>query len=285
MLAVKNPHPRDARIQFYDQRITDPRTGREKRLHRYVIDGETYEKCSVTTLLDEFFPSRFDPVARSKGNAELQQQWRQNAIEAAEFGTMHHAHFEKYIDSGRDEGSFVYDPRWPNYHRYTDLPAWTNFQAWLDTWPPYWEPYRVEWFIFSREARLPGCIDIVLRDMRYMDRLALVVVDYKIVREPEKMWCDCPDSSLWRNPNPMAHRAECTAVGGHAETREFLNTKLTKACVQVAVYSCILEDLYGAHVESASVVYLHPDWPSTHKVDLDQFTELACTMINSRLCF
>lgn len=284
MLAAKNPHPRDARIRFYDQRIVDPRTGHEKRLHRYVIDGETYEKCSVTTLLDEFFPSRFDPVARSRGNVELQRKWKQNASDAAEFGTMHHAHFERYIDSSRDDRSFVYDPKWPDYHCYTDLPAWKHFQAWIATWPSYWEPYRVEWFIFSREARLPGCIDIVLRDTRYMDRLALVVFDYKVVRDPDKLWCDCPDPSLWHNIDPMAHRAECTAVGGHPQTRGLLNTKVTKACMQLAIYSSLLENLYDVIVVQAGVVYVHPDYPSIRDVDLDTITPLAETMINSRLC-
>lgn len=286
-LKEKHEHPRDKRIRLVSGMQTDPRTGREYRAHYYEIDGVKYEKCSVSALLEEFFPNKFDAVAASKGNVELQKQWKENGQRAADFGTMHHRHFENYLDQDwflpdeEKEKNFEFDPKYPDYKCYRDLPAWDHFLYFLAVLEPYWQPYRVEWEVFSKTARLPGTIDLVLRDIRFPKELRLMVVDYKINKEPFKVFCKCGAGK--EQMDAMKHKETCSAVNDHPLTRHLMKTKVSKASAQTAVYSSLLNQLYGANVVAGRLAYLHPDeFPLIHNVDFEHFMPLAEAMINSR---
>jgi len=286
-LALINAHPRDARIQLIEENRKLP-GGKVVHVHYYVIDGEKYEKCSVSSLLEEFFPNKFDAVKASKGDAQLQQMWRENGQKAAEFGTMHHRHFENYLDQPdglSDEEklkNFEYNPDYPDYRSYTDLPAWDGFQYFLVTLEPHWKPFRVEWKVFSKTARLPGTIDLILRDMRYPNELRLMVVDYKINKEPLKIFCNCGAGK--EETNAMKHKETCPGVNAHPLTRHLLKTKVAKASAQTAVYASLLIQLYNTNVVAGRLAYLHPEeLPLFHDVDFETFLPLAQQMINSRV--
>lgn len=286
-LETINAHPRDSRIRLIEEERLNAETGKTSRTHYYLIDGEVVTG-SVTSLLSTFCPSRFDAETASKGDVSLQKKWKRAGREAAAFGTMHHQHFERFLDQPLDMSyedmlkNFQVDEKYPQYRSYEELPVWSHFQMFLQNIPSCWQRYRVEWKIFSKQARLPGTVDLVMRHTDYPDDLVLMVVDYKINKEPQKIFCNC---SVGLNRNPLAHAKTCSAVFGHPLTRHILETKANKGSLQVSVYSKMLETLYGAKVIDAKVVYMHPSEPTayTHTVRLDQFTPIAAQMIASRI--
>lgn len=276
MLAAKNPHPRDTRIQFIDSPITLP-NGRTVEQHHFIIDGQEYRNCSVSSLLKDYFPYNFDAVKASGGDVELQRKWEIENHETVVFGKWHHLHFENYFN----EVPFQFDPHYPNVHCYEDVPGWAHFQAFLASLPDYLEPYRTEWVIFSTEAKLPGIIDLVLRDMRFPDKLVLVVVDYKIKKDPTKLpWCQCGNRNA---QTASAHDERCPAVGAKPASRNILRRKCDVDSAQVCLYSRVLDDLYGATVSERIVAYLHPNYPMyIHYAKAEDYEALVEDMIKGR---
>jgi hypothetical protein len=286
-LETIHAHPRDKRIQLIEEERYNKKKNKTFKTHYYVIDGEIY-KASVTSLLAEFCPNRFDAVVASRGDVSLQKLWKRNGKESAAFGTMHHQQFERYLDQPLELDSqtmlknFKVDERYPMYQSYEELPVWSHFQTFLSSIPSYWQRYRVEWKVFSKEAKLPGTVDLVMRHVGYPDELVLMVVDYKINKEPQKIFCNC-GKGVVRNAN--LHTDTCSAVFGNPLTRHMLDTKANKGSLQVAVYSTLLETLYGATVIEGKVVYMHPSEETayTHTVDLQKLKPLATKMIASRM--
>lgn len=277
MLALRNAHPRDARIQFIDTERTLP-NGRTYEEHYYVIDGIEYRNCSVSTLQKDYFPNTFDAVKASRGNVELQQKWETENRETVYFGKMHHTHFENYFNGL----PFQPNPRYPDITSYETVPGWAYFQEFLAQLPEYWEPFRTEWFIFSKEASLPGAIDLTLRDRRYPDKLVLAVCDYKVKKEPTKLpWCEC---GHWGALTAAEHHETCPAVGAKPASRHILRRKCDVDAVQVCLYARILEDLYDATVTDRIIIYLHPNYPLyIHHVDAKEYDILVDDMVNSRV--
>jgi len=286
-LATTNAHPRDSRIELIDSEIRDEKTGKVRRQHYYLIDGEKITS-SVSSLLSTFCPNQFNASVASKGNVQLQKQWKRTGRDAAAFGTMHHEQFERFLDqpSGLSYEEMLRNFRavsaYPMFQSYTDLPAWNHFCAFMNSIPAHWQPYRVEWRIFSNDAKLPGTIDLVMRHTGYPNELVLMVVDYKINKDPLKVFCKC---GAGQTAKAREHKDSCSAVFGHPLTRNLLDNKVNKASLQVAVYSKILEFLYGARVIEGLVAYLHPDTvaPYIHHVKLEKFKPLAAKMIASRI--
>jgi len=281
MLAKLHPHERDIRIKFCDP-IRQGRDG-PFRDHFYIINGETYRNCSVTTLYKEYFADNFNADRASNGDLELQAKWKRENAETVEFGVMHHRHFENYAN----KQPFEFNPKYPQYRSYEELPGWAHFMAFLQTLEPYWEFYRTEWPIFSKEARLPGMIDLALRDMRFPDELVLMVVDYKMNKDPLKLpFCSC---HAWGATNAYEHNEDCTAVGSRPASRGILRIKANIASIQTCVYTKILEDLYKARVSKMVIAYLHPGTPETpypmylHQVKREEYHDLICDMFESRL--
>jgi len=284
MLARKNAHPRDARITFSDKLITLP-NGKQIEDHAYTIElanGEkvTWRNSSVTRLMADYFPNRFDPVKAYRGNTALQKQREAENYETVQFGKLHHHHFEYFLDG---QPFTPWKPeRYPQFTCYEDLPGWTHFCEFLKQLDSWWVPFRVEWLVFSTEAKLPGTIDLVLRDSRFPDELVLMVVDYKINKGPTDLpWCDCGN---YKAETAAGHSPNCQAVGGKPASRNVLRKKCNVAAVQVSIYAWILENLYGARVTELMVAYLHPNYPMyLHRPDTEECRALVEDMIKSRL--
>jgi hypothetical protein len=281
MLAKLNAHPRDKRIQFCDppKQAAD---GSFYRDHFYVIDGKVYRNSSGTALKKEYFKDNFDAERASKGDVELQKKWKIGNAETIEFGVFHHKHYENYMN----ELPFQFDPKYPQYTCYEDLPGWPYFKAFLQTLEPWWIKWRVEWPIFSLDASLPGTIDLVLRDSRFPDELVLMVVDYKMRKKPTAMpYCSC---GSWA-PVAEGHNEGCTAIGSKPASSVILRRKCDEDGVQVCIYTKILEDLYGARVTKMVVAYLHPGTAEEiypmylHVVDREIYHDLICDMFESRM--
>jgi hypothetical protein len=159
--------------------------------------------------------------------------------------------------------------------------------AFLQTLEPWWVPYRTEWSIFSVEARLPGMIDLALRDSRFPDELILMIVDYKMKKKPTALpFCSC---GAWGATTAYEHSDGCTAVGNKPASRGILRRKCETDSIQTCIYTKILEDLYGAKVTKMIIAYLHPGTVAEpypmylHDVDRTLYNDVVCDMFESRL--
>lgn len=271
-LEVINAHPRDKRISIVNN----------GRVRYYLIDGKKNKYLSTTERLSIFWNKPFpkDEKWGPPGNPFRVEKERLNA-ETAIFGNFCHTQFEQYENGLK----FKPDPRYPQYKNFEDLPNWPKFMQFKATLEPYWKVFRTEWFIFTKQYRNAGTADIVYRDMRYPDKLVLMVVDYKTSKDPLGFFCDCKGDAREReNPDPNSHYPNCSAVGQHPSTRGMLSTKCNKDFSQVCVYSKIFEDLYATEqfpeviVSQAIVVYLNaePAWPLfVHTDDRTKFTHIV----------
>lgn len=256
MLALKNSHPRDARIQFQEyQQLPD---GRVIKVHRYIIDGKAWDRCSVSSMLALGYPSSFDPVTKFAGRPEARRAAEISNKFKADFSTVHHRHWHRHAN----HLPYERDPDFPeidHYNSYEELPGWPHYQRFRQSLEPYWEDWRTEYPMFSIKARLAGTADLILRDMRYPDRLVLRVVDYKLQQSHSKiLHCVCPN---WASPDASVHRPECLYSPKLASTRDRPCRIATKNATQCAVYATILTDCYGAEVYDMTIAYIHPDYP------------------------
>jgi len=140
MLALRNAHPRDLRIQFQEEG------------HKYFIDGKPGSVggyISTTTLVHKLFPA-FDAdvvIAKMRGSKrwpdskyhgltddEIKLLWENNRSAAASAGTRMHANLELYAN---------------------DQPHDTVRDN------PDMKPYRSEWLIFDEESGISGSVDMV----------------------------------------------------------------------------------------------------------------------------
>lgn len=282
MLARLNPHLRDARISFCDPWRVD-KDGKRYRDHYYVVDGEVWRNVSATAMKARYFPENFNAHERSRGNVELQQKWARDNEELRVFGVFHHRHFENYANGE----PFEFDPAFPQYTCYEDLPGWAHFMAFLQSLEPWWVFFRTEWPIFSKEAKLPGMIDLVMRDSRFPDELILMVVDYKMRKDPTALpFCSC---GAWGATLAYEHAEDCSAVGGRPASRGILRRKCDVDSFQTCIYTKILEDLYGAIVTKMVLAYLHPGTVANpypmylHVVDKAAYNDLIADAFESRL--
>lgn len=275
-LEILNAHPRD-------KRITIVKNG---NVRYYLIDGERNHYYSTTERLSFFWSKPFpaDEKWGPAGNPFRVEKERLNA-ETAIFGNFFHLQLEQY----ENNLTFKPDTHYPQYKQFEDLPNWNKYLQFRETLEPYWKMYRTEWFVFSKQFRLPGTIDAVYRDMRYQDKLVLMVVDYKTSKDPCGFWCDCKGTydSERQNPDPQSHYPSCSAIGQQPATRDWLSTKCNKDFTQVCIYSKILEDLYSTPemkiiVSNAIVVYLNaePVWPLyIHTDDRSRFSSVVEAII------
>jgi hypothetical protein len=282
MLAKLNAHPRDKRIQFCAP-VRQAADGSTYTDHFYIIDGEIYRNRSVTPWMKEYFADNFDAAERSRGDVELQAKWKRIGAESVEFGVYHHGHFENF----KNGLPFQVNPKYPDHQCYQDLPGWPHFVSFMQSVEPWWVDYRTEWPIFSKQVRRPGTIDLVMRDARFPDELVLMVVDYKMKKNPlAAPFCSC---GAWGATTAWEHSDGCSAVGSKWASRGFLRVKARVDSVQCCLYSKILEDLYGARVTKMVVAYLHPGTPEEpypmylHEVDRTMYHDLICDMFESSL--
>lgn len=256
MLSVLNPHPRDARIQF--QEFLQLPDGRVIKVHRYVVDGAVWERCSVTSLLNLGFPSNFDADKAFAGRPEARRAAEISNKAAADFSSMHHRHYHRHANGL----PFEHDPDHPEYdcyNSYEELPGWRNYMRFRESLEPHWQNWRTEYPMFSLKGRFAGTADLLLRDMRYPDELVLKVVDYKLQKSHSKiLHCVCRNFS---EADADKHLPQCLYSPKLASTRRSPCRISTKNATQCAVYAKMLTDCYGARVDEITVAYIHPDYP------------------------
>lgn len=242
MLALRNTHPRDSRIQF------------EEEGHKYFIDDRPASASgyiSTTTLVHKLFPA-FDAdvvIAKmrtskrwgdSKYNGltddEIKLLWDKNRSAAASAGTQMHANLELYANDQPHD---------------TDTKEFQLFESFVRDNPDL-KPYRSEWLIFDEESGISGSVDMVYT-----------------TGDGEFVLCDFKRSKEIRRWNPWEKGCSPTTEG-------LDNCNYNHYSLQLGIYTAILEKNYGITIRESFLLVLHPDQDTYLKINtLDVSKEVA----------
>ena len=243
LLALKNPHPRDANIHF------------EEGPHIYTINGNKDKKYTSVTTWNHSHFAEFDadliiskmrldkPTNKYFGQTpeQIKAGWDKVRDEAAEAGTKMHYAIECYYNAPEKHHTpeFII-PSSP------ELTYFQNFVTYFQEKFPHYKPYRTEWMIYYEELQLAGSIDMVFENE--LDG-SLFIYDWKRAKEIKKQSAfmnfaltDCishlPDTNYW-------HYA-----------------------LQLNTYKAILEEKYAKKVTDLVLVILHPNQKNYQLVSL-----------------
>ena len=165
LLAQKNKHPRDERIDFY------PDT------HTYHVDGSSEGIISVTTFIHHYFPS-FDAkrVVRYMKNksekypgmsdSDIIKKWSEDGKKSSSQGTTLHQAIEDYYNKSTTSSTIEFQ----------------HFLAFHETIKDRLIPFRTEWSIFDGEIDLAGQLDMLYQK----DDGTYALYDWKCVKEIKK---------------------------------------------------------------------------------------------------
>ena len=246
VLSLKNFHPRDKNIQFFEED------------HKYIIKTEPDVKyTSVTTWNHKHFPIFeadiiIDNMMKSKGwkkghkywgltSEQIKAQWNSNKDVVSGAGTDLHYEIECFNNDKRFSSNYTNKELYEIYmsdnidkHEFKSL-EWKYFINFIkDT--PNLKPYRTEWTVYQDDVKISGSIDMVyenpdgtlsIYDWKRAKNITRINTYNKFALSPEI--CHLPDSNFW-------HYA-----------------------LQLNTYKAILEQKYGKIIKDLILVRLHPD--------------------------
>lgn len=246
VLSLKNFHPRDKNIQFFEED------------HKYIIRTEPDVKyTSVTTWNHRHFPIFeadiiIDNMMKSKGwkkghkywdltPEQIKAQWNSNKDAVSGAGTDLHYEIECFNNDRRFSFNYTNKELYQIYmadnkesHEFKSL-EWKYFINFIKDTPEL-KPYRTEWTIYHDDVKISGSIDMVyenpdgtlsIYDWKRAKNITRINTYNKFALSPEI--CHLPDSNFW-------HYA-----------------------LQLNTYKAILEQKYGKIIRDLILVRLHPD--------------------------
>lgn len=220
MLAIKNSHPRDARIRF------------EEKDHRYFVDGEP-GYVSATTVIKGFFPvfdadavlkkMRIGPDSPYHGQnrEQIKAGWSAKAREASRLGTALHLRIERFFNGEEEEEDSV---EYGFFRRFVEEVVEREGLV----------PYRTEWYVFDEDEKIAGSIDMVF----LAPDGSLVIYDWKRTAALKR------SNRFSRGLPPFEDLDDCS---------------LNHYSLQLNLYRTILEKKYGCRISGMFLVCLHPD--------------------------
>ena len=230
-LAKVNKHPRDERIQFFEEG------------HIYDIDGDR-SFTSATTLIGQFhehfdaekilegirkkgkFDNPRDPKYYGKNEEILKQEWAEAGRVGSSLGTIMHYNIECHAN----RNPFTCpDMKEIGYHYHKFIKEHQEPHGLI--------PYRTEWFVFDESIKIAGSIDMVYQ-MNANDDTNLMIYDWKRTKE-------------------MSYKNNFTRAKMLFPFEEYPDTNYYHYCVQLNLYKYILETLYGKKVHKLCLVVLH----------------------------
>ncbi len=246
VLCVRNAHPRDKRIQFFEEE------------HKYIVDLEperTY--TSVTTWIHEHF-EKFDSdkiIQKMMSGAkwkeghkywgmtsdQIKAQWNTNKESVSGAGTDLHYEIECFHNDKRFTFDYTNKELFEMYmyHKGKDLQntpiEWQYFMNFIKD-HPHLKPYRTEWVVFNEDIKISGSIDMVyenpdgtlsIYDWKRSKNITRINTYNKFALPP--CICHLPDSNFW-------HYA-----------------------LQLNMYKYILETKYNKIIKELYLVRLHPE--------------------------
>jgi hypothetical protein len=243
-LAVKNAHPRDARISFMES------------THTYTVDGSSDKMMSCTGFIGKFY-EHFDPDAviakMMKGRNwnpsnkywgmkpdQIKKLWDDNGKEASEAGTRMHLDIEHY-NNAEPVGNLAGDGYTPQ-----DGAEWQYFLRFEEEHRKArgFEPFRTEWLVFKEEIKLSGSIDMVYKKPDG----TLAIYDWKRAKDIKK---DNPYQKMFA---PLCHLPD---------------TNYWHYSLQLNIYRRMLQEKYGWVVSELALVVLHPNQESYEVIPLN----------------
>lgn len=255
-LAVKNAHPRDARIAFREED------------HTYAIDGDRTHWTSCTTFIGSFY-EHFDPdavIAKmmsgrnwtkskyfGKTADEIKAGWNANGAEASEAGTRMHLDIEHY-NNAEPVGNLAGDDYEPNPSK-----EWDYFLAYEKHHRKVHglEPYRTEWLVFKEDIKLAGSIDMVYKKPDG----TLAIYDWKRAKSMEY------ENKYQKMYPPLNHLPD---------------TNYWHYSLQLNIYRRILQELYGMVVSELALVVLHPNFDHYRVIKLHMMDDEVEAMFQVR---
>lgn len=254
-LAARHFHPRDFRINFFEEGHTYLLAMRQAE--RWVlatnIDSAvpgimSRELTSTTAMNDELFQIfDEDGVAHSLANSThpdyrdlTAEQIKASWAEARQLGTAWHFNLESLCNGLRYE----LDSREGELFQGVEQEHFLGRLV----------PYRTEWLIYDEALRQTGSVDILFtaleQPLRLQDgRLPLVMADWKRANKLLK-------------PNMYQRgKAPCTA--------DMEDSKISHYRIQLLNYAGILQRLYGVTVTERSVIGMHPTQEQYIKYDVE----------------
>lgn len=255
-LAVKNVHPRDARITFREED------------HTYAIDGDRSGWTSCTTFIGTFY-EHFDPDAviakmmRSKNwpqskyfgktPEEIKAGWNANGDEASSAGTRMHLDIEHY-NNAEPVGNLEGDDYVPNPSK-----EWEYFLEYDEKHRKArgFEPFRTEWLVFKEDIKLAGSIDMVY----LKPDGTLAIYDWKRAKSMDF-------ENKWQKMYPPLDHLPDTNYWHYS--------------LQLNIYRRILQELYDVVVSELALVVLHPNFDHYRVVKLNMMDEEVEAMFKVR---
>ena len=304
-LALKNSHPRDFLIGFFDR----------AHIHRYVLvvrDATTgdyaaktnrawhalplAEMRSVTGLKADLFTGFdeeanidrmmadtakwSDPVANAKYYGMSRQQvldaWEVNRVGASEEGTAMHANLEAYCNAyGHEPGT----PQCDAFPYETASPEFALFKHYEKAYvtPLKLIPYRTEWMIHLAELCLSGSVDILYAYDTWNGMAP------GVEREPDDTTVHLVlrDWKRSKRINRRSFRKNGKAVYGNKHcTCDIEECNMEEYRIQLQLYKYMLEANYGVTIDSMAIVVLYPG--DTEK-NLPQNAEFIDVVWNAQL--
>ena len=230
-LALRNPFPRDARIEFIE------------KTHDYIIDGKVKAPRSVTKLLHQYQEPFDAPTIISKmkqgrnwhikreaylthegiemSSEQIEAKWETNRIVASSRGTLMHFHIEMFMNGAQLHGPYSIEfGYFQQFYREFMMARGLV-------------PVRTELSVFHTGLCCAGQLDLLAK---YAGSDSYVILDWK--RSKEIKHSNCFQKML----PPLTHLDQCN-----------FNTY----SLQLNLYKYILESEYDLHVDELFLAIFH----------------------------
>jgi hypothetical protein len=250
-LAVKNKHPRDENIRFYEP------------THTYYINGSSDKIISCTGFIHSFFPhfnakatiekmmkSPKWPQSQYYGMTaqQIEEKWSSSGKEASSLGTAMHLGIEQFLNGASD----IIDPT------VKEGKEWEYFMNFWNDCGDDLEPYRMEWEVWCDKHMLCGSIDGVFR--RKSDG-KIVIYDWKRSKEIKT------SNDFETGYPPLEHLP---------------HTNYWMYTLQLNIYKWFLETHYGLEVGDLYLVILHPNNRNYRRIRLNHLSQEVLDMLACR---
>jgi ATP-dependent exoDNAse (exonuclease V) beta subunit len=246
VLSVKNSHPRDKRIQFFEEG------------HKYIVDAEPNVRyTSVTTWVNQQFEHfDADKVITKMMTGEkwkeghkywgmtpeqIKQQWNTNRDNVSGAGTQLHYEIECFHNDRRFQFHYTNKELYEIYmadkgKTITNEPLeWQYFIQFVKD-HQHLKPYRTEWTVFNEDIIISGSIDMVYENTDG----TLSIYDWKRAKNITRI-------------NTFNNFATTPCIS------HFPDSNFWHYALQLNIYKYILETKYDKIVKDLYLVRLHPD--------------------------
>jgi hypothetical protein len=226
-LAAINSHPRDARIQFFEEGHIYEVDGRRGFLSCTTLLSRYQEAFDADAVIEQMFARGLRPPYEGQTAEKIKRGWKNGASLAAHLGNLIHSRIHCYFN----KWDFPTDTP-PEF-----LTHFLPFEAEVIE-PLGYTPYRTEWCIFDEEHGLAGSVDMLYQVGNDPD--TLVIFDWK-------RSCKLSDKTAFggrKMSAPLGHLPDSTHW---------------RYAMQLNLYRYILQHKYGKTIVGMYLVGLHPE--------------------------